>query len=373
MSQVKVDGYKNHAAFQELGTDGHFYFYFLNEAGSTPAEQMYSWYHGCDAGEWSDDGKGWYDPEGNLVGTDVDDLELTPGDAIYLLAPEADNGETFTFGDAGQVLTADQSYPLNFGVNIVGNMMPITQKLSEVTISGYENHAAFQELGTDGHFYFYILNEAGSTPADQMYSWYHGCDAGEWSDDGKGWYDGDGNLVGTDVDDIELTPGDAIYLLAPKADKDDQDKPTETFTFGDAGQVLTADQSYPLIYGVNVVGNMMPITQKLSEVTISGYENHAAFQELGTDSDFYFYFLNEAGGTPGDQMYSWYHGCDAGEWYDDGKGWYDGEGNLVGTDVDDIDLKPGQGLYLLAPKADVDDQQEPIEAFTVDFAAPKLK
>ena len=246
------------------------------------------------------------------------------------------------------------------------------QFLSQVKVDGYKNHSSFQALGTDGQFCFYFLNDAGGTPDDQFYTWYHGCDAGEWYDDGKGWYDGDGNMIGTDVPDVELTPGDAVYFLAPNPDKDDQEKPTETFTFGDAGQVLTQDQSYPLIPGVNVVGNMMPMTQKLSEVTISGYENHASFQALGTDGQFCFYFLNDAGGTPDDQFYTWYHGCDNGEWYDDGKGWYDGDGNLIGTDVEDIDLKGGQGIYLIAPNPDKDDQQEPIETFTIDFAAPKL-
>lgn len=220
LSQIRPEGYQNNQAFIDEGTDGQFNFFLLTNAGETLDENYYSWldYIGED-GEWGGDGiAGWYNIDGQLVGVDCDDVELTPGDALWFNCPEPPEKLTYKFSSSGQVATRDIAYPLVYGGNSVGNMMAVTLKLSTITPDGYQANPTFIDEGTDGQFNFFILTNAGETLDENYYSWldYIGED-GEWGGDGiAGWYNIDGQLVGVDCDDVDITPSMGLWFNCPE-------------------------------------------------------------------------------------------------------------------------------------------------------------
>lgn len=224
LSEIKLDGYQNNSFLKDeaYGTWGYdFSFNLLNEFGETIMDATYGWYDLWDGENWS--GGYWtIDGSGEPVEGD-NDLTLKAGESIWFLSMAAGDGEKFTFQSAGAVSANDISFKLRDAGNAVGNPMPATIKLSEITLTGYQNNSFLKDeaYGTWGYdFSFNLLNEFGETIMDATYGWYDLWDGENWA--GGYWtIDGTGEPVEGDTD-LELAPGQAVWFLSMAAGEDEE-------------------------------------------------------------------------------------------------------------------------------------------------------
>lgn len=216
LSDIKITGYEQNESMMENGaTDSDFNFTRLDDAGFTmESEEFYGWVDVYEDGAWL--GGCWYDGEGNEINKD-NDVTFNVGEAFWFTAPIAENGEKYTFVNAGQVNPNDLVYTLRDSGNVVGNPNPAVVKLSTISVNGYQTNQSMMENGaTDSDFNFTFLDNAGFTmETEAFYGWVDVYEEDEWL--GGCWYDGEGNEI-NEENDVELKIGEGIWFTAPIAE-----------------------------------------------------------------------------------------------------------------------------------------------------------
>ena len=137
LSELKVTGYENseHWTWDDYAFSG-LVIQRRSSNGMPYAEYAYT-------DEW--DEENWYNP--HWINTDTgatitpeNDVTFKAGDGLWTQAPELYDCEGYYFVSSGEVLKGAQSFELNQGGKIgVCNMLPVTTKLSQVEIHGYED------------------------------------------------------------------------------------------------------------------------------------------------------------------------------------------------------------------------------------------
>ena len=217
-------------------------------------------------------------------------------------------------------------------------------------------------------FNFTLLDYAGCTMSDSDYFfWYDEWDGEAWS--GGQWWDIDYSPVDSE-NDYEFKASESFWFTSMNAPKDEEDKPTEIYTFVNAGAVDANDRVYKLRDSGNLIGNPMPGVLKLSDVTITGYQNNEDLKVVGglVSEEFNFTYLDYAGCTQSDTDYFfWYDEWDAdGESWSGGCWWDIGYSPVV-PEENDYDLQPGGAFWLTSMNAPKNEDDKPTEVYYIEF------
>ena len=134
---------------------------------------------------------GWLDE----FDEDANDVVIKPGSALYVMAPDG----SLSIQSAGEVITADVSVGLRFGSTIVANPTPVSVKVNDIMVAGYD-----PEEGTEAEVNAQTLDEFGRTVKSYFF------------------YDVPGELYGwldefdEELDDtVVVEPGKGLYVMAP--------------------------------------------------------------------------------------------------------------------------------------------------------------
>ncbi len=181
--------------------------------------------------------------------------------------------------------------------------------LQDLTVTGY-NH----EDGFEGDVYLETLTSLGA--ADQIYTW---VDVPADPEDPEsvafyGWYDGSDALV----EGVTINPGDGFWVHSDST----------AYGIQNAGAVITTSTAITLKNGFTLVGNPVPVSVSIQELSISGYDHDAGFE-----GDIYAETLTSTGAA--DEIYTW---VDVPADPEDPEsvafyGWYDGSDALVVASV----------------------------------------
>ena len=198
--------------------------------------------------------------------------------------------------------------------------------LADLTVTGYDT--------TEGYADFGIVAKKldGFGVGGTEYCW---CDFEEDGETYKGWYDGDMN----EYNDVELAPGEGLWIYSPSTD----------FKIQSSGAVPKTSIAVALRGGgqAKMVANPMPTTLTLSQITVSGYNTEDGYADFGIVAK----KLNGFG--VGGTEYCW---CDFEEDGDTYYGWFDGDMN----EYNDIEVAAGEGLWIYSPST----------SFSVVFPSP---
>jgi len=183
LSDLTIGGYEKYdEETDEGGTSGDFRVQFLTTSGTLDA--LYAWY--------DDDVKtGWFDRSGNAA----DDVALPAGKGVWT------SGKGLTATSAGQVNESDVVVATPSSGNLaIANTTPVTLKLSQLAVTGYEPYdEETDEGGTSGAFVVQFLTSSGTL--DALYAWY--------DDDVKtGWFDRSGNSA----NNVEIPAGTGVWV-----------------------------------------------------------------------------------------------------------------------------------------------------------------
>ena len=183
--------------------------------------------------------------------------------------------------------------------------------LADLTISGYEPYDEEEdEGGTSGDFIIQFLSSSGTTEAS--YSWYD-------DDEKTGWFDRSGNSA----NDVALTAAKGVWVRGGGLTM------TSAGAVGENDIVITTASS-----GFRAIANTTPVTLKLGQLTVSGYQPYDEEEdEGGTSGDFIIQFLNANGTT--NSSYSWYDD-------DEKTGWFDRAGN----NANNVEIPAGTGVWV---------------------------
>ena len=174
-------------------------------------------------------------------------------------------------------------------------------KISDLIVTG--------AVGAGGDYAQKI--NADGTWGDQYY--YFTMEGSFWLEDG--WYKDDAGTAVTDDDVLKV--GEALIFTA-----------AADVSIQCAGQVLKGATSLTVPAGSSIIGNPLPVSVKINEITVAG--------AVGAGGD-YAQKIN-ANGTWGDQYY--YFTMEGSYWLEDG--WYKDD---AGTAVLDTDiLAPGESM-----------------------------
>ena len=199
-------------------------------------------------------------------------------------------------------------------------------KLGDIKIVGYDKDEGYSGFAITAK----KLNGFGVGVAS--YLW---CDFEEEGETYFGWYDADMN----DLNDVELEPGEGLWIYSP----------SEEFKVQSAGTVADADVEVPLRGNseAKMVVNPMPTTLTLGDINIIGYADDEGYSGFAITAK----KLNGFG--VGVASYLWCDFEEEGETY---FGWYDADMN----DLNEVELDPGEGLWIYSPSAE----------FSAVFASP---
>ena len=194
--------------------------------------------------------------------------------------------------------------------------------ISDLSITGYSGSYAEAEVQAkmlDG------FGRGGTT-----YYWYDFTEEGQTY---LGWF----GESGEDYNDIEVAPGEGLWIYSPST----------SFKLQSSGVVPKTPIAVALRGNgqAKMVANPMPATLKLGSISITGYSGAYAEAEVQAKKLDGF----GRGGT----TYYWYDFTEEGVTY---YGWY-GEN---GEDYNDVDVAPGEGLWVYSPST----------SFSVVFPSP---
>ena len=165
----------------------------LDESGVAKMDslEVYSYYYGT--GEIDD---GWYNDETELIGTDIPDVFFPVGQGFWVTGVDGT-----TWCTSGEVFDADKSIPLADNKQMLANPYPTSIFLA-------------RDIAIDcdvcyGDVIIEMLDESGVAKMDslEVYSYYYGT--GEIDD---GWYNDETELIGTDIDDVEVPAGTGLWV-----------------------------------------------------------------------------------------------------------------------------------------------------------------
>lgn len=192
---IGVDGYKlsdlKVEGVEESKTEYFVEIQMLDDMGTPVA--YYDWWHGGRAPH--NKGDGWY--EGSTIIEGEDDVELVKGQGLWIQAVEG-----AYLVSSGEVLNENVLIELADDYQMVANPFPTSIGLSNVKVGGVE------ESKTEYFVEIQMLDDMGTPVA--YYDWWHGGRAPH--NKGDGWYEGSTIIEGED--DIELAPGQALWIQA---------------------------------------------------------------------------------------------------------------------------------------------------------------
>ena len=223
-----------------------------------------------------------------------------------------------------------------------------TFRVSDITITGYQEDAGFYE---NGNFdcAFNLLDNGGRTIAGKNLSFSY-TDVWDWEVYaflGGKWSNYGTEIVPGSDDDYELDAGQAVWIQIPANDGE------HVFTFGSAGEVIQAEVPYPMITGGNGIANPMAVDVWVSDLIVSGYEEDAGFYENG-NFDCAFNLLDNGGRTISGKDLSFSY-TDVWDW--EAYAFLGGKWSNYGVEIvphgeGDFKLSPGQGVWLQCPAND---------------------
>ena len=183
LADLKIGGYEPYdEETDEGGTSGSFNIQFLTSSGTTEAQ--YYWY--------DDDVKtGWFTKSGEAS----DSVKIDAAKGFWVRGGGLAVTSAGAVGESDIVITTASS-----GFRAIANTTPVTLKLSQIAVSGYEPYdEETDEGGTSGSFNIQFLTSTGTTAA--QYYWY--------DDDIKtGWFD----KSGTSANNVEIPAGTGVWV-----------------------------------------------------------------------------------------------------------------------------------------------------------------
>ncbi len=186
-----------------------------------------------------------------------------------------------------------------------------TIDLTELKVTGYDTT-------TEGAVSVQTLDEYGKTK--KTYYYYDAP-----SDGLLGWLDGEDVEVAKG--DVTIQPGEGLWCMSPSAG----------FGIQATGIVPTSDIAIKLpSEGGLSVANPTPVSVDLTDIDATGYDT-----TVDMEGKIYVQVLDEAGRTKA--TYYYYDVPSEGL-----LGWLDGKDNVV--EKGDVVLKPGEGLWAMAPR-----------------------
>ena len=196
--------------------------------------------------------------------------------------------------------------------------------LGDITVTGYTDEYAdfqIQAKQLDGY------GRGGTT--------YYWADATVEGTKFYGWFNDDGSVC---YNDVVIAPGEGLWIYSPSTD----------YKIQSSGAVPKSSIAVTLRGNgaAKMVSNPMPTTLTLGDISVSGYaDEYADFQVQAKKLDGY-----GRGGT----TYYWADATVEGTHY---YGWYNDDGSV---DYGDIEVAPGEGLWIYSPSTD----------FSVVFPSP---
>ena len=183
--------------------------------------------------------------------------------------------------------------------------------LSDLTIGGYNKYDPVEdEGGTSGSFIVQFLSSSGTTEAS--YSWYD-------DDEKTGWFTKSGEAA----DNVKLDAAKGFWVRGGGLSM------TSAGAVSEDDIVITTASS-----GFRAIANTTPVTLKLSQLAVTGYDPYDPVEdEGGTSGSFIVQFLNANGTTLA--SYSWYDD-------DEKTGWFD----KSGTSADTVEIPAGTGVWV---------------------------
>ena len=139
---------------------------------------------------------GWYDIEGT---TCYNDVALQPGEGIWFTSPNTE----IKIMSSGAVLSETLPVALVYGNQLCPNPTPIAVQMGTTWMTGCGDSYV------DGGIYCCKLDIFGRSQT--LMFW---IDYTEGNDSWYGWYDIDG---ATSYNDVELQPGESVWLMSPSA------------------------------------------------------------------------------------------------------------------------------------------------------------
>ena len=189
-----------------------------NQKTESGMKVSYYWYD--EDGEYE---AGWYDGDENPLKNDeselgnADEIIFDIGQGLSVVC--AGDYVGCTINCAGQVFTGKLEYPLaTDGRQLIGNPLPTSIKLSQITVSGY-GEDGLDLGGCWGDVRIDMLKKDSSnqkTESGMKVSYYWYDEDGEYE---AGWYDGDENPLKDDeselgnAGEIEFIAGQALSVV----------------------------------------------------------------------------------------------------------------------------------------------------------------
>ena len=146
--------------------------------------------------EGDDSWYGWYDIEGT---TCYNDVALQPGEGIWFMSPNAE----IKIMSSGAVLSETLPVTLVYGNQLCPNPTPIAVQMGTTWMTGYGDSYV------DGGINCCKLDIYGRSLTKMFW-----IDYTEGDDSWYGWYDVEGE---TSYNDVELQPGESVWLMSPSA------------------------------------------------------------------------------------------------------------------------------------------------------------
>ena len=187
--------------------------------------------------------------------------------------------------------------------------------LADLSVTGYDAEEGYAD------FQIYAKKLDGYGRGGTAYNW---CDFEEEGETYKGWFDDDMN----EYNDVELAPGEGLWVYSPSTD----------FKVQSAGAVPKTSISVSLRGGgqAKMVANPMPATLTLGQISVEGYDAEEGY------ADFQIYAKKLDGYGRGGTAYNWCDFEEEGETY---YGWYDDDMN----EYNDVEVAAGEGLWIYSP------------------------
>ena len=222
LSEWKVTGYQESSYFQESGNAPVVKVKKLSTGGAITA--TYDWIDTWDGSAWA--GGVWVNEDTDkIIGTGEEaDIQLAAGESLWCTIPRAKRTgcTSINLQTSGQVITKSQAFTLNTGtltvLKGVGNMMAVSVKMSEISVTGYQESSYFQESGNAPIVKLKKLSTGGAVTA--TYDWIDTWNGSKWV--GGYWKneETDKAIGADDEEDPVLEPGDALWTSTPRAKRE---------------------------------------------------------------------------------------------------------------------------------------------------------
>ena len=198
------------------------------------------------------------------------------------------------------------------GLTIGAQFVPVsggTFDLTDLKVTGYD-----PEVGTEADVQVQTLDEYGRTVKNYAFYDIPGAFTG--------WFDDD--EVQAEPGDVVVQAGEGLWSMSSG----------NGFGIQSAGQVPTTDIAVILQEGGLSIVNPTPVTIKLSQCYVGGYD-----AEVGTEADVQVQTLDEYGRTV--KNYAFY------DIPGDFTGWFDDD-EAEAAGENDVTILPGQGLWTMS-------------------------